>query len=135
MIDLSTLGGTSIRAISVNNAGQIVGEAMLANGDIHASLFENGVVSDLGSLGGSSQASDINDSGIIVGRSFSDPGFNQGDQRAVLYENGTLIDLGTFGGPKAGTNSINNLGQSVVLANINNSTSSAFCMKTVCSTI
>lgn len=39
-------------ANGVNNAGQVVGESALPNGDIHASRYSGGVMQDLGSLAG-----------------------------------------------------------------------------------
>jgi probable HAF family extracellular repeat protein len=54
-------------ATSSNNLGEAVGYCYLDNMNRHAFLYENGVMSDIGSFGGYSCALAINDSGMIVG--------------------------------------------------------------------
>ena len=67
--DLGTLGGDRSNAVSVNNAGRVVGRAETADGNTHAFLVQNGVMIDLGTLGGkNSEAARISDTGVIVGR-------------------------------------------------------------------
>jgi probable HAF family extracellular repeat protein len=53
MIDLGTLGGTCGLAAVVNNRGQVVGQSDLV-GDLtaHPFLWDQGVLTDLGTLGG-----------------------------------------------------------------------------------
>ena len=71
---------------------------------IHAFESKNGVITDLGSLGGvdhCSAAIAINDRGLIAGDSESDiidPFLGGNELRAVIWENGEIHDLGTFGG-------------------------------------
>jgi probable HAF family extracellular repeat protein len=72
--DLGNLGSVS-RARGINDRGQIVGNSSLATGATHAFLWENGVITDLGTLGGAnSQALGINDRGQIVGSSLTATG-------------------------------------------------------------
>ena len=89
MTDLGTLGGDSSYAVRINNLGQIVGRSMIATSSSveHAFLWENGVMTDLGTLGGHgwSRAEGINDQGQVVGNS---------NFRAFLWDDGTMQDLG-----------------------------------------
>ena len=86
------LGGT--RAYGVNIHDQVVGQAGFGAGGTHAFSYRDGeLIKDLGTLGGfNSIASDINDSGVIVG--FSD---TSTFSRAFKYSgNGPMVDLGSL---------------------------------------
>jgi probable HAF family extracellular repeat protein len=106
VIDLGTLGGYQYSsASSINDAGQIVGEAFNSEDDSHAALFDPtgaGNNIDLGTLGGGrSEAYSINDAGQIVGRAQN----SQGDWRATLFDPtgaGKNIDLNTLIDPGSG---------------------------------
>ncbi len=71
MADLGTLDGTFYSvAIGINAAGQVVGRSFAGGGAHHAFLYSGGVMSDLGTLGGTfGEASGINDAGQVVGTS------------------------------------------------------------------
>lgn len=89
------LGQTNGAANAVNDAGQIVGYTEIAGGE-HAFLYQNGVSTDLGTLGGTSGGSiayAINQSGAVVGWAM-----NEQFQHAFLYENGQMQDLGALPG-------------------------------------
>jgi probable HAF family extracellular repeat protein len=113
MTDLGSLGGYSY-AFGINNQGQVVGWSYLSGstGPLHAVLWDNGVMTDLGTLGGNfSQAYGINDQGQIVGSSTT----AGGAQHAVVWANGTITDLGTPPGRYIGSaTAINDQGQVVV---------------------
>jgi len=77
-------------AYAINNRGDIVGQS-----SSRAFLFRDGSTRDLGTLGGTfSVASDINESGTIVGNA----GLPNGLGHAFVYESGVMHDLGTPGG-------------------------------------
>lgn len=99
--DLRTLGGVAVfsQAFGINAAGQVVGVTSTPPfGVPHAFLWQNGMMSDLGTLlpqcgvgsgCGFSQAFAINAAGQVVGHSFLNP-----TGRAFLWQNGEMTDLG-----------------------------------------
>jgi len=114
----------SSQAFGINDFGQAIGSAEVGfpitecNGStVHAVLFTNGTVTDLGSLGkcNPSQAYSINNSGQAVGMAY----YANGDQRAALFSNGVVTDLGTLGGSQSFAWSINDSGQVVGAAATN----------------
>jgi probable HAF family extracellular repeat protein len=82
----------------INLAGQIVGSIPVAataqfEATTHGFLWDNGVITDLGDLGGrQSQAFDINNSGDIVGFSRVTP-LPAGRTRAVVWKGGLITEL------------------------------------------
>ena len=107
-IDLGALGGSWGRALSLNEAGQIVGCAHDPAGLIphgRACLFDPGGIGgnvDLGTLGGhDSAANSINDAGQIVGSAYNSEAY----LRATLFDPtgaGNNIDLNTLIDPASG---------------------------------
>ena len=70
MTDLGTLGGFQSIAWRINERGQIMGESFTSNSEVHAFLWQKGVMTDLGTLGGSnSTTTSINNRGQVVGYS------------------------------------------------------------------
>ncbi len=103
------MGGTS--ATSINNNGQVA--ASQYNSGYHAVIVGNGVVTNIGTLGGNySYSNSINDQGQVVGSSNLSNG--NGISHAFLYSNGSMTDLGTIaGGVSSSATSINEKGQVV----------------------
>ena len=108
-------------ALAVNDAGTIVGYQNPGSGGAHAAIFDgNGGFQDLGALGlTDSQASDINQAGLIVGHAFGDDGTGNFLAKSFVYDNGTATDLLTLVAPGSGwtelfqANGVNDLGQIV----------------------
>lgn len=98
-INLGSLGGVAGNfAFDINNKGQVVGQSDLP-GDmlLHAFLWQDGVMTDLGSLSEALPASEaigINNRGQVVGFSLNAAG-DDPSAVAVLWEDGTITDLNT----------------------------------------
>jgi probable HAF family extracellular repeat protein len=129
VVDMGTLGGAFSLANDVNNRGQATGFAENTDPDpfagwffpgataYHAFIWQNGVMTDLGTLGGlESYGIIINDSGQVTGLSFTSDVAGPTGLPPVdpfLWTAGTMIDLGTLGGTFGLGNSVNNRGQVV----------------------
>ncbi len=98
----------SVFAAGINDSGQIVG-SFVVGGAARAFLFHNGVITNLGTLGGSrSEADAISSNGKIVGQAAN----ASNNLRAFLSDNGgPLTDLGTLGGSVSWGHAVNDSGQ------------------------
>ena len=134
IINLGTLGGNQSLAVALNDRGQAVGAAANTIPDSfslspviggpafgtqsRAFLWENGVMRDLGTLGGpDSFAVYVNEGGQVAGISYTDstPNDTTGipTLHPFLWENGRMLDLGSLGGTFSSVNDFNNRGQVV----------------------
>jgi probable HAF family extracellular repeat protein len=123
MTDLGALpDGANSFAAAINSTGSIVGLAdvfdPLIGQRTDAALWEDGQISDLGTLGGPfAVANDINNRGQVVGGGLNtifDPFSLLGgttQTRALLWHEGTMKDLGTLGGDDAFAILVNERGQ------------------------
>ena len=101
MTDLGTLSGdTHSWAHAINTSGQVVGESFVDFGDEHAFFYDNGKMVDLNSLVDPAtnwllqNATDINDSGWIVGWGSNSTGQSHAFLLTPIPEPSTLILLG-----------------------------------------
>jgi probable HAF family extracellular repeat protein len=139
--NLGTLGGNASWSGTINDRGQVAGAALNDVPDpyggslaipplfpvatqLHAFLWEDGVMKDLGTLGGpDSQAQYINASGQIVGQSFTNSTPNAPitapacatssgipTEHPFLWQGNGLIDLGSLGGTCGYANWLTNSG-------------------------
>jgi len=126
VIDLGTLGGSLSEGRGVNNKGRVTGTAYLAgNAAQHRVIWQNGVKTDLGTLGGPNSGGygfgGLNDNGQDAGHaetSSPDPlgedfcGF--GTQLICLpflWQDGVMTPLSTLGGSNGGARAVNNRSQ------------------------
>lgn len=78
-------------AYGINDNGQVAGSSYIENLGPHAFLYSEGVMQDLGTLGGAvSYAFGINNNGQVTGYSSAN-GYH-----AFLYSDGVMTDLNTF---------------------------------------
>ncbi|MDY0974353.1 PEP-CTERM sorting domain-containing protein [Massilia sp. CFBP9012] len=101
-------------ATAINDAGQVAGFGAVGFSETYAFLYQSGVVTQLGSFGGTiSVANAINASGHIAGfASRAGDGDDWGDPRrtASVYRDGIQHDLGSLGGWFSEANDINDAG-------------------------
>src|SRR5258707_187296 len=113
ILDLGTLGGTASFAVTLNDLGQVIGEALNDVPDplsflglgtqTRAFLWQQGKMHGLGTVGGpDSWAMYVNDRGQVAGTSYTsdviDPNTGSPQIDPFLWENGKMKDLGNFGG-------------------------------------
>src|SRR5262249_6153241 len=92
---LPDLGGGVSIAYDINEAGLIAGEASNTANRTHAVLWTNGVIRDLGTVGGlDSSARGISNRGQVVG--FSAPATND-RTLAFVWDQGTMTALPVLG--------------------------------------
>jgi probable HAF family extracellular repeat protein len=136
--DLGTLGGLTSAAHAINNAGQIVGDSLTADGNLHATLWNvaaDGSVTkiDLGTLGGTtSSANAINIHGQVTGYSTLADGTNRAflwhdDNGNGISDPGEMKSLGTLpGGTDSQADALNDNGFVTGFSHLNSAVFHAF---------
>jgi probable HAF family extracellular repeat protein len=144
LINLGTLGGSASNGFGgPNNRGWVTGDANLAGDqNEHAALWRDGVITDLGTLGGPNSSVPMpvkDDRGLVVGvaqiaevdpldelwgNTFACTSvICQGSQnllRGFRWEDGVMTALPTLGGNNSGALGVNNRGQIVGAAETSN---------------
>jgi len=135
--NLGTLpGGYESWANAVNTRAQVVGlatntvrddDSLLPPTQARAFLWQNGVMQDLGTLGGNDAvATLVNEQGQIVGESYTSSAPSAYCAQidfplttgAFLWQNGQMTNLGSFGGTCTFASDLNNRGQVVGLSTL-----------------
>ena len=102
---------TNAGALAVNTAGDTAGYMNDLNeggDDTHPFLARNGILADLGTLGGTSaEGLALNDDDVVVGDSTT----ASGARHAFRWHAGVMDDLGTLGGTTSVATGINEAGQ------------------------
>jgi probable HAF family extracellular repeat protein len=133
IIDLGTLGGAASLATGINDGGLVVGASANAVPDpfslfpfateTRTFIWENGVMRDIGTLGGPDAApfAGPNNRGQVIGYSYinSTPNADNGPncapnvptQNPFVWQKGKMVDLGTLGGTCGLAEFINDRGQ------------------------
>ena len=126
MINLGTLSGhTHSYGRAINDLGVVVGESDIPNGSGLAFIYKDGIMSALGTLGGTKNyAYSINNLNQAVGYSNTPGGVSHA---CLYYEDGTIFDLNDLIPPNSGwelqfASDINDAGQIVGYGVINGNT-------------
>jgi probable HAF family extracellular repeat protein len=124
MNSLGTLGGDQSVAMDINDTGRVVGGAQNASQQFRPFRWNDGTMTDLGTLGGDStfpdhRAEAVNSFGLICGRSYT-----AGDAKHAFFWDGSMNDLGVLtGGTQSWAFGIND---SDVIVGTSNVTGGAF---------
>ncbi len=100
--ELTNAAGQSSEAYRINNNGQIVGKSKFDANFVHATIWNAGVIQDIGVLpgaAGGSFAQDINDQGVVAGSSNA----THGQHAFTWTPGGGMRDWGSFN-PNSNTN-------------------------------
>lgn len=106
-IEIGTLGGNFAEAVWVNRNNIVVGHSDTGNDSSHAFIWEDGVMTDLGSfpIGGDSRALSVNILREVVGEAFL---ASAGEYQAVLWKPGrTIANINSLLPPFSGWDTLN----------------------------
>lgn len=130
---LGTLGGTFSQPFGMNNRGEVTGwSTMPGDQTFHGFFWQNGVITDIGTLGGPNSNGDFgvpygpNERGQLVGNAFTAIADPFGEDfcfsganlicAPFVWQNGVMTPLPTLGGYNGVAGDINGRGQIIGLA-------------------
>jgi probable HAF family extracellular repeat protein len=109
---LSAPGSNAGSATAISNRGYVTGWSGYANSTTgferrRAFLYRNGKMIGLGTLAGdnSSVGSDVNERGVVAGRSYKD---NGPGSHGFVYSGGKMVNVGSLGGSFTIASGVNN---------------------------
>lgn len=104
-VDLGTLGGPESQATYVNDLGQVVGRSTTADGHERVFFWADGVMTDVGTLGGTASRTlgalpsrGLGNGGHVIGWSATS---GSDVSNLFLWHQGTMTDLGPLETPEA----------------------------------
>jgi len=99
VINIGSLGNIYTVTRAINDSKQVTGTSALGDGSLHAFLYSQGAMSDLGVLDGdsASEGLGLNDLGHVVGDSSMDPTHGRG----FFFDGRILRAIGAFGGTQS----------------------------------
>jgi len=124
---LGTLGGNQSVATAINDSGQVAGGAQNGSGNFRPFRWQNGTMTNLGTLGGESIRADhraeaINSSGNVAGLSYT-----AGAAKRAFIWDGSMVNLGVLtGGTISWAFGINNTQTVVGTSNVTGGAFRAF---------
>jgi probable HAF family extracellular repeat protein len=133
MINLCTLGGTESLATAINDRGLVIGASANTVPDpfsmfgfgtqTRTFVWENGVMRDIGTLGGPDATPfGRNNRGQVSGSSYTgdipNPDTGQPTVHPFLWQDRRMTDLGSLGGTLAYAEGLNNRGQVIGLSSL-----------------
>ena len=131
MVDLGTLGGSSAVATWVNDNGDVAGYSTTtgdqSTGSDDAFLWtQAGGMQDLGSLGGDTEATMVNNGDQVVGFSYTGTAFNGAIHAFSWTTSGGMQDLGTLGGTNSEAFAVTDAGEVTGISDTASGTQHAF---------
>ncbi|MEZ5354337.1 MAG: PEP-CTERM sorting domain-containing protein [Bryobacteraceae bacterium] len=117
-IPIGTLGGQS-HASSINHSGVVGGYSATAAGNTHGFVWSNGVMTEIGTLGGGNSFLEaLNETGQGAGISYTTGNATQ--EAFLLTTGGGLFGIGSLGGPESTANGLSDAfpgnGQSLLVS-------------------
>jgi probable HAF family extracellular repeat protein len=96
LINIGSLGGVETHATAINDSRQVTGTSQVPGQGMHAFLYSQGTMHDLGVLAGdaTSEGLGLNDLGHVVGSSQKD----SNSARGFFHDGQAMKPIGAFGG-------------------------------------